>query len=65
MIFACKCKKCGKDVRVKTEYYTGDVWQTSATILNRTIYIICPDCKHENVFTQRFKYLDMTPVEED
>lgn len=64
MTIRCKCKHCGNDFSVTTQYYTGDVWQTSQTTLNRLIYLTCPKCKKENVMYQRFKLIDTKPEEE-
>ena len=61
MTIKCKCKHCGNDFSVEVEYYTGDVWQTSKTTLNRLIYLTCPKCKKENVMCQRFKLIETRP----
>lgn len=61
MTINCECKHCGKKFKVETQYYTGDVWQTSQTHLNRMIYLTCPSCKKENVMVQRFKLIETRP----
>ena len=65
MLYTCNCKKCGKHIRAKPlEILTSGPWQTSPTIINRTIYIVCPDCKYENPVLETYKLMNSEAVME-